>query len=171
MKKALSLIGVLAVAALGAAYFWLAGQDEPEGIPSEQSSEEEGQKRQKNKDSRAHAAKDERRERRSLAADQDALEPEERDISEMSEDELVDEMSEVLRTDPKRAEKLGRAHRERFEGGSRAEEADALLVYAMYNQRRVEQAKVEAIHYYKRHPGGQYTERLIEVTRVRPPHR
>lgn len=168
MKKAWSLIGVLAVAALGAAYFWLAGQDEPGGNPSEQSSEEEGQKRQKNKDSRAHTAKDERR---SLVADQDALEPEERDISEMSEDELVDEMSEVLRTDPKRAEKLGRAHRERFEGGSRAEEADALLVYAMYNQRRVEQAKVEAIHYYKRHPGGRYTERLIEVTRVRPPHR
>src|SRR5690606_15979906 len=84
-------------------------------------------------------------------------------------DALVDEMLAVLKSDPKRAEQLGRAYRQRFPDGARSDEADALLVYAIYNQRQVLSAREAVLEYYERHPGGEYTERLIQLTRVKPP--
>ena len=87
------------------------------------------------------------------------------------EDALVDEMRAILKSDPKRAEELGRIYQERFPGGARLDEADALLVYALYNQGLFDSAGLEAIHYFEHHPKGRYTEKLTKLTRMRPPRR
>lgn len=86
----------------------------------------------------------------------------------MSEDAVLDEMRAILKSEPKRAEQLGRAYQERFPDGARRDEADALLVYAIYNQRRIDRARDEAMSYFRRHPDGQYTEKIAELTRLRP---
>ena len=87
------------------------------------------------------------------------------------EDALVDEMRAILKSDPKRAEELGRIYQERFPGGARLDEADALLVYALYNQGLFDSAQLEAIRYFKSHPGGEYTKKLSRLSGMRPPRR
>ena len=84
------------------------------------------------------------------------------------EDALVDEMRAILKSDPKRAEELGRIYQERFPGGARLDEADALLVYALYNQGPLYGARLEAIRYFKSHPKGEYTKKLTRLTGMRP---
>lgn len=75
----------------------------------------------------------------------------------------------LVRSDPKRAEQLGRTYRDSFPDGARSDEADALLVYALYNQRRMYDAKIAAIYYYRQHPNGEYTIKLVKLTRTVPP--
>ncbi|MBN1605222.1 MAG: hypothetical protein JW940_01240 [Polyangiaceae bacterium] len=81
---------------------------------------------------------------------------------------MMEEIRYHLMSDPKRAERLAREYQKRFPGGADIEENDALLVYAMYNQRDVDRARAEALNYFKRHPNGKYTEKLSELTEMRP---
>lgn len=50
-----------------------------------------------------------------------------------------------------------------------ADELDALLVAAIFNQHQIDRARVEARRYFRRHPGGRYTEYLMRETRMHPP--
>lgn len=49
------------------------------------------------------------------------------------------------------------------------DELDALLVAAIFNQHQIDRARVEARRYFRRHPGGRYTEYLMKATRMHPP--
>jgi hypothetical protein len=75
----------------------------------------------------------------------------------------------LLIEDPKRAEELARADQERFPDSPDADERDALLVAAIYNQHQPLRARREARNYLRRHPHGRYAEELMHVTGARIP--
>ena len=75
----------------------------------------------------------------------------------------------LVRDEPKLAEQIALEERERFPDGPDADERDALLVAEIFNQHDIARARVEARRYYRKHPGGRYTDYLIRETGVRPP--
>ena len=82
---------------------------------------------------------------------------------------IIQKIRRVLIADPKRAEELARQDRERFPDSLDADERDALLVAAIYNQHQPLRARLEARHYLRRHPHGRYAEQLMEVTGAHMP--
>lgn len=169
MRKGVTVIVVVTAAVLGTWWFWpkpeattltkRAATGEDEGEPSAAKPE----------NSQSPVASNDRDAQALVVPKNDP--PRAQDVvdAQANEDALVDEMLAILKSDPKRAEQLGRAHQKRFPEGARSDEADALVVYAIYNQRRLLIAQQEVLEYYKRHPDGEYTEKLIQLTRVRPP--
>jgi hypothetical protein len=82
---------------------------------------------------------------------------------------IIQEIRAVLTEDPKLAEELARADREQFPDSPDADERDALLVAAVYNQRNPLRARLETRHYLRRHPNGRFAEQLMHVTGAHRP--
>jgi hypothetical protein len=67
------------------------------------------------------------------------------------------------------AESLARDDREHFPNSPDADERDALLVAALYNQGDIDRARHEAHYYFARHPSGRFTEYLSKLMGLRSP--
>ena len=70
----------------------------------------------------------------------------------------------MLTEDPVLAEQPARADQERFPDRPEADERDALLVAAVYNQKQPTRARKEARRYFRQHPDGRYREFLQKGT-------
>lgn len=77
---------------------------------------------------------------------------------------IISEIRAVLTEDPKLAEELARADQAQFPDSPDADERDALLVAAVYNQKDPLRARLETRRYLRRHPGGRFAEQLMHVT-------
>lgn len=77
---------------------------------------------------------------------------------------IIADIRAVLVENPKLAEELARADQEQFPNGPHADERDALLVAAIFNQHRLMEARREARNYLRRHPRGRYAEQLMQRT-------
>jgi hypothetical protein len=77
---------------------------------------------------------------------------------------IIPEIRAVLTEDPKLAEQLARADQVQFPDSPDADERDALLVAAVYNQKDPLRARLETRRYLRRHPGGRFAEQLMHVT-------
>lgn len=83
----------------------------------------------------------------------------------------IQRIRENVKTNPRLAEILARQDREQNPDGPDADECDAQLVAAVFNQGELGRARAEARYYFRRHPGGKYTKFLSEQLRVaRPGH-
>jgi hypothetical protein len=82
---------------------------------------------------------------------------------------IIQEIRAVLTEDPKLAEQWARAHKEQFPDSPDADERDALLVAAIYNQRDPLRARLETRRYLRRHPNGRFAEQLMHVTGAHRP--
>lgn len=71
--------------------------------------------------------------------------------------------------DPRYVERLAREHRERFPTSNNSDERDVLLISAIHNQRRIDEARLEALEYFKRYPDGRYKEFLERNFHMRRP--
>jgi hypothetical protein len=80
----------------------------------------------------------------------------------------IEQIRAAVRTDPKLAESLALEDQQEDPNSPDADERDALLVAAVFNQRQPYRARIEAQRYYERHPGGRYTDYLIRETGARP---
>lgn len=76
----------------------------------------------------------------------------------------IDEIRAVLTEDPVLAEQLARADQERFPDRPDADERDALLVAAVYNQHQPTRARKEARVYFRKHPDGRFKDFLQKGT-------
>ena len=84
--------------------------------------------------------------------------------SAVSTDEFVmQQIRDSTMTNPSLAEKLAREHQEHFPKSRNSDERDFLLVAAISNQHRLDEARYEAIHYFKRHPTSPYSDRLASA--------
>lgn len=83
--------------------------------------------------------------------------------------DIIGEIRAVLVEAPKLAEELARTHQERFPDAPDADERDALLVAAIYNQHQPDRAKFETRQYLRRHPNGRYAAELMRVTGAHVP--
>jgi hypothetical protein len=81
----------------------------------------------------------------------------------------IDEIRAVLIDDPVLAEQLARADQERFPDRPDADERDALLVAAVYNQHQPTRARKEARVYFRKHPDGRFKDFLQKGTRASVP--
>ena len=77
---------------------------------------------------------------------------------------IVYEIRAVLEHDPALAEQLAREDQKRNPDSPAADERDALLVAAVYNQRDPWRARVEARIYFGRHPNGKWVDFLQRGT-------
>lgn len=91
------------------------------------------------------------------------------DVPTPSEPRVIAQIRDTVKSNPKLAEQLAREDRERSPFDPDADERDALLVAAVFNQRQVDRARNEARDYFRRHPNGRFTEYLIQEIGVRPP--
>jgi hypothetical protein len=79
---------------------------------------------------------------------------------------LMRGIREAVKSDPKLSETLARRHRQEFADSSEADERDAFLVYAVYNQRRFRDASLEAHYYLEHHPSGQFVRSIEDIERT-----
>jgi hypothetical protein len=86
----------------------------------------------------------------------------------LDEQTLMQMIRDSLISNPRLAETLAREGRDRFPDSANSDERDMLLVAALFNRRRIEQAQIEAYYYYAHHPEGRYTEGLSKLTNTRP---
>ncbi len=70
----------------------------------------------------------------------------------------------MLTEAPELAEQLARADQERFPDRPDADERDALLVAAVYNQHQPTRARKEARVYFRKHPDGRFKDFLQKGT-------
>jgi hypothetical protein len=85
---------------------------------------------------------------------------------------VMQRIRDSIVTNPKLAESLVLQLRDQNPGAPdnpQTDELDALLVAAIFNQHQIDRARFEARRYFKRHPGGRYTDNLIDATRMHPP--
>jgi hypothetical protein len=78
------------------------------------------------------------------------------------------EIRAVVLSDPARAEQLIYADREAFPGSPFADERDALLVSAIHNQHRPQEARAAARSYLRDHPNGRFVDFVTRATGVHP---
>jgi hypothetical protein len=71
-------------------------------------------------------------------------------------------------SNPRVAEELIYADRERSPDSPFADERDALLVSALGNQRRPQEAQAAARRYFQDHPKGRYADYVSRATGVHP---
>jgi hypothetical protein len=76
----------------------------------------------------------------------------------------IEEIRAVLTEAPELAEQLVRADQERFPDRPDADERDALLVAAVYNQHQPTRARKEARVYFRKHPNGRFKDFLQKGT-------
>ena len=84
---------------------------------------------------------------------------------------LIDEIRALLEEEPALAEEIAREDQKRNPDGPDADERDALLVSAVYNQHQPGRARKEARVYFRRHPDGKYVEFLQKGTHASVPPR
>jgi len=77
---------------------------------------------------------------------------------------VIDEIRAALVHDPAFAEQLAREDQKRNPDSPAADERDALLVSAVYNQRDPWRARKEAGIYFERHPNGKWVDFLHRGT-------
>jgi hypothetical protein len=82
---------------------------------------------------------------------------------------IMEQIRGYVREDARLAETLALEHEQRFPNSPDADERDMLFVSAIFNQGNIDRARYEARRYYRRHPGGRYTEYLIKQLNIRPP--
>jgi hypothetical protein len=85
-----------------------------------------------------------------------------------TDDQLMRDIRENVRSNPERAGQLAREARLRFPESPNSDERDALLVDALINQQRIGAARSETYYYFDHHPGGKYAEHLFVMTGVHP---
>lgn len=86
----------------------------------------------------------------------------------LDEQALMQQIRDSLTTNPRLAEILAREGRQRFPDSPDSDERDMLLVGALFNQGRLDRARIEARSYFARHPAGRFTRDLIALTGARP---
>lgn len=86
-----------------------------------------------------------------------------------AQDSVIQQIRDSLVTNPMLAESLVLQERDKNPDNPDGDELDALLVAAIFNQHQVDRARVEARRYFRRHPGGRYTDYLERETRMHPP--
>ena len=89
-------------------------------------------------------------------------------VIDKTDDAIIAELRENVRSNPQRAEQLARESRQRFPESTNGDERDALLVDALINQQRIGAARSETYYYYDHHPEGRFTEHLFVMTGVHP---
>jgi hypothetical protein len=82
---------------------------------------------------------------------------------------VISEIRAVLVDNPRLAEELARADQERSPDSPDADERDALLVAAVFNQHHHWDARREARLYLQRHPDGRFAEFITEQTGAHVP--
>jgi len=92
-----------------------------------------------------------------------------------NEPALLQQLRDLVKSDPGKAEALAREGRQRFQDSPESDECDALLVDALINQQRIGAARTETYYYFDHHPGGRFAKHLFSMTGVHPtpsgPHR
>jgi hypothetical protein len=73
---------------------------------------------------------------------------------------------DFLATDPRQTELLAREGRILFPNSPYADERDFLLVAAVFNQGRIERAKLEAHYYFERHHTGRFAKDATALTGI-----
>ena len=86
----------------------------------------------------------------------------------MTDEQILREIRENVRSNPELAEKLAREARQHFPESANADERDALLVDALINQQRIGAARSETYYYFDHHPHGKHAEHLFVMTGVHP---
>jgi hypothetical protein len=82
----------------------------------------------------------------------------------MDPDSTMQQLRAELETNPRLVESLARELRRQFPDGKDADERDAILVGAVYNQRKFGVAKAEGQYYVKHHPQGQFLKYVAVLT-------
>ncbi len=82
---------------------------------------------------------------------------------------IITEIRHALVANPGEAEALARADQERFPDGPYADERDALLVAAIFNQHDPLRARLEGRNYLTHHPNGRYVDFLKKYARATLP--
>lgn len=85
-----------------------------------------------------------------------------------ADEQHLEQIRALVRSDPAKAEAWARQARTRFPESPHADEWDALLVDALVNQQRIGAARSETYYYYDHHPGGTFTAHLFALTGVHP---
>lgn len=86
-----------------------------------------------------------------------------------SQSRVISEIRAVLVDNPRLAEEFARADQERSPDSPDADERDALLVAAIFNQHHHWEARREARLYLQRHPDGRFAEFITEQTGAHVP--
>jgi len=84
---------------------------------------------------------------------------------------IIRQIRATLISDPEFAEELIREDQKRFPDGPDADERDASLISALFNQRHMYEAQLAAINYFERHPDGEFAAYVTRETRIPPPPR
>jgi hypothetical protein len=74
----------------------------------------------------------------------------------MADEFVIQQIRDTFGTDPQFAETLAREDQQRHPDSPYADERDALLVWALFNQHKFARAQLEAILYFKRYPQGRF---------------
>ena len=89
-------------------------------------------------------------------------------IASADDQQLMRQMHDCFKDDPRLAEQLAREGLRRFPDSPNSEDRDMYLALALFNQRKIDQARREAYRYLILHPGGQHSEDMAHLAGVRP---
>jgi hypothetical protein len=76
---------------------------------------------------------------------------------------MLQQIRTALQVDPQLAESLAREDQKRSPNSPNADERDALLVMALFKQRKFDDARREGIYYFKQYPQGRYYDELLRL--------
>jgi len=77
-------------------------------------------------------------------------------------------MDDCFKDDPRLAEELAREGLQRFPDSLNSDKRNKYLVFALFNQQKMSQARREAYSYLVLHPSGQYREEMSHILGLRP---
>jgi len=85
----------------------------------------------------------------------------------VGEESTMQQIRQNVKISPQLAETLARELREQGPNSPHADERDAYVVAALYNQRRMAEVRAEGHYYLVHHPNGQWAEYVKGLMRVR----
>jgi hypothetical protein len=84
----------------------------------------------------------------------------------LDEGALMEKIRVTLTSKPHRAEVMIREAALRFPNSGQAEMRDMMLIIALFNQVRHDEARAEAHAYFGRYPGGRYTDDIASLLHI-----
>jgi hypothetical protein len=149
---------IIAILALGLAFYWLGSKQDPKqphGVPSAVAQEAEPiPEVPEVLPNPAIAARDAGTDAGPRVVDKESL---------------IQRLHVLEGTNPGLAASLALEDRQRFPNSPDAEERELILVTALHNQRDIDGAKREAWYYFMHYPNGRFTAFLSGLTGIEPP--
>jgi hypothetical protein len=90
------------------------------------------------------------------------------DSDSLDEATLMENIRVALTSKPHMAETMVREAARRFAASELAEVRDMMLIIALSNQVKNDEARAEAYAYFERYPGGRYTKDIFSLLNVSP---